>query len=331
MSFKHLSLVEREVLFGMLKSGCSLRNIALKLGRPHSTLSRELKKNTKWGNKYLPCYAQARAKRVGDRQRYKAPLKNPEIFLYVREHIRKPFFWSPETISGSIKLHIPGASVSPEAIYQHIYNPKNRKANLKRFLVRKHSKRRKQTGRSVNKSSKIPHTISIDSRAKYIAKRIQRGHWETDLMEGPRSSKPVLCVTTERATRYTIISKLNNKTTLSKTNNLVRRMNKLPWQLRRTLTLDNGPENTNHLSIAAQLNMKIYFTHPYHSWEKGTVENTIGRIRRFLPKGTDLNNISDDKISELEYVLNSTPRKCLGYITPYEKMFEELQKYSKSI
>jgi len=106
-------------------------------------------------------------------------------------------------------------------------------------------------------------------------------------------------------------------------------MNKLPQELRRTLTLDNGSENTNHSALAEQLNMKIFFAHPYHSWEKGTVENTIGRIRRFLPKGTDLNNISDEKIGELEFVLNSTPRKCLGYMTPYEKMSEELQKYSK--
>jgi len=331
VSFKHLTLEEREIMFGMLQIGVSLRKIALKLGRPHSTLSRELKKNTRWGNKYLPCYAQARAKRVGDRQRYKAPLKHPEIFLYVREHLRKPFFWSPETIAGTIKLQIPGASVSPEAIYQHIYNPKNRNANLKRFLVQKHGKRRKQTGRSVIKSSKIPNAISIDNRAKYITKRIQRGHWESDLMEGPRSTKPVLSVTTERSTRYTIISKLNNKKTLSKTTDLVRRMQKLPVQLRRTLTLDNGSENTNHSALADQLNMKIYFAHPYHSWEKGTVENTIGRIRRFLPKGTDLNNISDEKIGELEFVLNSTPRKCLGYMTPYEKMSQELQKYSKSI
>jgi len=329
VSFKHLSLDEREVLYGMLLLGISLRKIALKLGRPHSTLSRELKKNTKWGNKYLPCLAQTHAKRVGDRQRYKAPLKHPEIFLYVREHLRKPFFWSPETISGTIKLQIPGSSISPEAIYQHIYNPKYKSANLKRFLVRKHNKRRKQTGRSVNRVSKIPNAISIDNRAKYISKRIQRGHWESDLMEGPRSTKPVLSVTTERSTRYTIISKLNNKKTCSKTTDLVRRMNKLPQELRRTLTLDNGSENTNHSALAEQLNMKIFFAHPYHSWEKGTVENTIGRIRRFLPKGTDLNNISDEKIGELEFVLNSTPRKCLGYMTPYEKMSEELQKYSK--
>lgn len=331
MSFRHLSLKEREILYGMTQKGISLRKIAVWLGRSHASLSRELDRNTKWGANYLPCYAQERAKRVGDRQRYKAPLKGPQIFLYVREHLRSPFFWSPETISGRIRIDIPKASIAPETIYQYIYSPKNRQFNLKRYLTRKHGRRRKQKGRSVGKVSKIPQAISIDSRAGYISKRRQLGHWESDLMEGPRSSKHVLSVTVERATRYTMLSRLVNKKTDIKTKYLVKRMGKIPAQALRTLTLDNGAENTNHTYITRQLNINVYFCHPYHSWEKGTVENTIGRIRRYIPKGTDLLQIPKEKISELEYILNSTPRKCLGYLTPYEKMSMELGKISKSI
>jgi IS30 family transposase len=329
VSFRHLSLKEREILYGMVEKGTSLRKIAVEIGRSHTSLSRELSRNTKWDTKYLPCYAQARAVRIGDKQRYKAPLKGPRVFLYVREHLRGPFFWSPETISGRIRLDIPGASITPEAIYQYIYNPKNRQFNLKRYLTRKHGRRRKQTGRSIRKCSKIPNAVSIDNRAKYIDHRRQLGHWESDLMEGPRSSKHVLSVTVERTTRYTVLSRLVNKKSDIKTKYLVKRMRKIPARALRTLTLDNGAENTNHIYLTQQLNISVYFCHPYHSWEKGTVENTIGRIRRYIPKGANLLQISKEKISQLEYILNSTPRKCLGYLTPYEKMDLELRKISK--
>lgn len=145
-------------------------------------------------------------------------------------------------------------------------------------------------------------------------------------MEGPRSSKHVLTVTTERSTRYTIINRLTSKRSLNKTKSLVKRMENIPAHLVRTLTLDNGTENTNHVYLTQQLNISVYFCHPYHSWEKGSVENTIGRIRRYIPKGTDIKEISEEKIQELEYMLNNTPRKCLGYLTPYEKMSIELRK-----
>ena len=327
MLFKHLGLIEREKLYGMLEKGFSHRKISRILGRSQSSVSREVERNTKWGVKYLPCLAQARYKRIGDRQRYKAPLKNPQVFLYVREKLRTG--WSPETIAGRIGLDIPGISITPETIYRYIYSSRIIKFHLAGYLCFKHGKRRKQTGRSVRKYSKIPYAISIDSRAKYISKRKQLGHWESDLMEGPRSSKHVLSVTVERATRYTMLSRLVNKKSDTKNKHLVSRMGKLPAQMLRTLTLDNGSENTNHTYLTRQLSINVYFCHPYHSWEKGTVENTNGRIRRYIPKGTDIKQISDEKISQLEYILNNTPRKCLGYLTPYEKMSLELGKISK--
>ena len=230
MSFKHLDIVEREKLYGMLERGCSHRKIARDLGRMQSSVSREIKRNTKYGKKYFPFYAQKRATRVSNNQRYKAPLKGPEIFLYVREHLRKPFYWSPEIISGRITLDIQNASITPEAIYQYIYARKNRRYNLSKYLTRKHNKRRKQTGRSVHKSSKIPNAVSIDDRAKYIDRRIQLGHWESDLMEGPRSSKHNVSVTVERSTRYTILSKLTSKHAVNKTKAIIKSLiGSLPW------------------------------------------------------------------------------------------------------
>lgn len=326
LSFKHLNLIEREKLYGMLQRGFSHREISKTLNRSQSSISREIKKNTKYDKQYLPFYAQKRAVRVSRIQRSKAPLKRLDIYLYVREHLRKPFCWSPETIAGRISIDLPNASISPEAIYQYVYNPKNRRFNLKQFLTLKHNKRRKQNGRSVRKSSKIPNAVSIDYRAKFINKRKQLGHWESDLMEGPRSSKHNVSVTVERSTRYTILSKLSSKHAKYKTNSVINRLKRFPAKSVKSLTLDNGSENSYHQTISRSLNIKVFFCHPYHSWEKGTVENTIGRIRRYIPKGTNIKPIPNMKIQELEYILNNTPRKCLGYLTPCEKMNKELNK-----
>src|SRR3990167_8663611 len=110
-SFKHLSLLEREKLYGGIREGRSVREMAIELDRNHTSLSRELKNNTKYGRAYVPCLAQRRAERVGFRQRHHAPLKSPEVFLYVRQHLRSPFFWTPEMIAGRMGLDIKGASV----------------------------------------------------------------------------------------------------------------------------------------------------------------------------------------------------------------------------
>jgi len=321
--YKHLSLEEREKYYACSKAGYSLRTIAGFLGRSHSTLSREVNRNIKGGREYIPCYAQRRAKRVEERQRYKAPLKGPQTLVYVRQHLR--MYWSPETIAGRIGVDIPGVSITPETIYGYIYKPQNRRYGLIKYLTLKRNHRKKMSGRAVRRA-KIPNAVSIDKRAKYVAKRRQLGHWETDNMEGPRSTKHVLSVTVERKTRLTVISKVHSKKSKPKTTLLVRRLKRFPAQLVKTLTMDNGAENAQHQLIIQKLGVKTFFCHPYHSWEKGTVENTIGRIRRYLPKGTDLKQVPAGKISDLEYILNTTPRKCLGYLTPYEKMEEELKK-----
>ncbi|MBU0650208.1 IS30 family transposase [Patescibacteria group bacterium] len=323
MAFKHFSLEEREKLYAWKESGLSLRGIARKLGRDHSSVVREYKRNTRCAKPYVPCIAQKRADRVGSRQRYKAPLKGPETLLYVRQHLR--MYWSPETISGRIGMDIPGASITPECIYQYVYKPQNRRYGLIKHLTLKRNHRKKVKCRAVRRV-KIANAVSIDHRAKYIQKRVQIGHWETDNMEGPRSTRHVLSVTVERASRITLLNRLSSKKAKPRTNTLIRRMGKLPARIVKTITMDNGSENTLHEALSLRLGVNTYFCHPYHSWEKGTVENTIGRIRRYLPKGTDLKQVSQVKISELEYILNTTPRKCLGYLTPYEKMESELKK-----
>lgn len=321
--YKQLTLVEREQLYGMQKEGKSLRTIAKWLKRSHSSLSRELRRNIKYGNEYfrneyLPSKAQGLAEKRAKKQRYKAPLKNVKIFLYVRTHLREDG-WSPEVIAGRLRLDHPEHSICHETIYQYIYakRTKSRGMDLEQYLTLRRKKRMKQNGRSVRRHSKIPEAVSIDLRPKIVQKRKQLGHWETDNVIGKQTDKTALSVTVERKTRFTIITKLQDRTAATKTGALITRLQEY---VTRTLTTDNGSENTNHKQIALTLDLAMYFCHPYHSWEKGTVENTNGRIRRYIPKSVSIDPLTDEYIGALEEKLNTTPRKCLQYKTPYEMM-----------
>jgi len=312
MNYRHLDLEERERLYALREQGKSLRSIAKILKRSQSSLTRELQRNIKYGreyfkNEYLPCKAQKLAEKRSAKQRYKAPLKNPETFLYVRKHLRKDG-WSPETIAGRLRLDHPELSICHETIYQYIYakRTKTRGMHLEQYLTLKRKRRMKQNGRSVHRHSKIPEAVSIDLRPKAVQKRKQLGHWETDNVIGKQTDKTALSVTVERKTRFTIITKLKDRTAATKTTALI---NRLQVYVTKTLTTDNGAENTNHQQIANTLDLAMYFCHPYHSWEKGTVENTNGRIRRYIPKGVSIESITDEYIAALEEKLNHTPRK----------------------
>ena len=321
--YNHLTLEEREQFFLWKAQKVSLREIGRRLNRSHTTFSREPKRNSKGkrGGEYIPCHAQKKAEKRTVEQRTKAPLKNPCIFLYVRKHLRNNG-WSPETIAGTLPLDHPGESICHETIYQYIYSrkTKSRKMHLEQFLTLKRKKRMKQNGRSVKRYSKIPEAISIDVRPKSVEKRNQVGHWETDNIIGKATDKTALSVTVERVTRLTLLNKLPNRTTIGKTEAVVSRLVMFPKKFKRTLTVDNGAENTNHQQITKETDMQVYFCHPYHSWEKGTVENMNGRIRRLIPKGVSIDTITDEYIRAVEHKLNSTPRKCLQYKTPYEMM-----------
>ena len=327
--YKHLSLEEREKLYFLKGQGLSLRDIGKILGRKHSSLSRELRRNkTGLGKEsreylifeYIPCKAQIKADKRAIKQRIKAPLKETLIWLFVREHLREPFNWTPEEISGRLpKIH-GGKSICTEAIYQYIYSKKAKRCKLWELLPNARKHRMKKLGRKVQRSGKIPGSISIDLRPKVVGRRKQFGHWETDNIIGKNTDDSALSVSVERVTRYTILTKLNNRSAQTKTDTLVKRLLRFTVQSRRTLTADNGKENSYHNQITVQTTMKVFFCHAYHSWEKGTVENTNQRIRRFIPKGLSMDQISEEYIKQLEYKLNNSPRKCLNYLTPQEKM-----------
>lgn len=328
--YKHLSLEEREKLSFLKGQRLSLRQIAKILDRKHSSLSRELARNkTGFGKRsreyltfeYIPCKAQAKSDKKAIKQRRKAPLKETLIWLFVRTHLREPFSWTPEEISKRLPLEHINKYICTESIYQYIYSKQGRRYKLWELLPNTRQHRMKKLGRRVQKQrdGKIPGSISIDLRPKVVGRRKQFGHWETDNIIGKITDDSALSVTVERVTRYTILD-IVQRSANSKTESLISRLLNYPQDLRKTLTTDNGAENSYHYQITTLIGLKVFFCHAYHSWEKGTVENTNGRIRRFIPKGMSIDQVTEEYIKQLEYKLNNTPRKCLNYLTPQEKM-----------
>jgi len=326
-TFHHITLEEREKLYGWQKEGLSLREIAKKLGRSHTSLSRELHRNAKYGNSYLPCRAQKKADKRTVRQRRKAPLKSSLVYLYVRGHLR--LGWSPEQIAGRIKIDHRGETIDDETIYRYIYQKDwyVRRDKLWRHLTLQRKRRMKKGGRHVHRESRILEAVSIDKRSRVVAKRKQIGHWESDNVIGRQTDKTALSTTVERVLKVTLLSKLSAKTARAKKKALFTKMAMLPDILRKTMTVDNGSENADHKQITQSLGMDVYFCHAYHSWEKGTNENTNGRVRRYIPKGVSIDAIDEKTIQLIEWQLNTTPRKCLGFRTPYEALQEYLTKH----
>lgn len=319
MTYTHLSQDERDAIAVLRTESRSLRFIAKTMNRDPGTLSRELKRNAPpvHTGYYLPHKAHERAVLRNQQSHQRERLKNPKIRGYVRRRIKAD--WSPELTAGRWNALHPENPISHEAVYQWIYADAR---DLIPCLVRAHKKRERRGYSRKHKRPHIPNRISITERPKEAETRRVAGHWETDTAVS-RKSKAALQVTTERKTRYTRIAKLSAKTAHAMRVALTRRLSRVPIKLRSSITYDNGTENTDHEETNRILGIKSYFCEPYHSWEKGTVENTIGLVRRFLPKKTDFAIVSSKDIRKIERWLNNRPRKCLHFKTPAEAMRAE--------
>lgn len=324
-TFKQLNLKEREVIRNMLWEKKSMREIARALGRNASTISRELKKHRSARNKvYAPCLIQKRVDCMRQKRGSRPRLKSNVIRNYTEEKLK--LGWSPEQIAGRLSKDYPGISISHEAVYQYIYSRCQQQGwgakcygdDLRVYLRRKHKwRKRKYVPCQAPKQGTILNAVSIEQRPKFIEKRKQIGHWEGDSLES-KKSKARLNTMVERATGLLLISKLKNGTSKETTEAVTLKLSSLPRQMRRTLTLDNGKENAEHEAITHKTGVKIYFCHPYASWERATNENTNGLIRCYLPKGTDFAKVNEKQIQKIEAVLNTRPRKRLNYLTPLE-------------
>lgn len=306
-TYKHFSEEDRDTLARLYHRGRSLRSIAHFMGRSASSLSREIRRNST-AVEYRVFSAQKRAERRFRDHHRRPRLKNDALKIQVRSLLEQK--WSPETIAGSLERQQGKSVVSPEAIYQWIYQEAPElSVNLARARSRRRKRLRVKWGRV-----RIPERVSIHQRPEGIQKRIDPGHWESDLMVG--LGQTALQVVVERKTRYTKIGRIPNKSAQASYQGLRSLLITVPPSLRKTITYDNGAENVLHRELNAALGTESYFCEPYHSWEKGTVENMNGVIRRFLPKKTNFDKISEEYLKAIEVWLNNKPRKCLGFQTP---------------
>jgi len=328
--YTHLSNEEREKIFLLNGRGKGQREIGEILGRDHRTIGRELERNSLRSigdsNPSIPLYSPSKAEDLAEERRRNSKVKkldDPSLRNFVINKLNRG--WSPEQIAGRLKLKAENASVSHETIYQFIYAKENKHLRLWEFLRRRYPKRRKKYDRKVKRSKRleIPNRTLIDQRPEEASHRAKIGHWETDLIEGKKSSKDVISIEVERRSRYTMLTKLENKEALPKMNALNRNLGKLPSSLVKSITFDNGKENYYHQEVADNLSCRTFFCNPYHSWEKGTVENTGGLVRQYLPKGTDLSTIEKPELSYIAKELNDRPRKVLNFSTPREVIRKE--------
>jgi len=312
---KKLSLEERERIAVFKASGKSLREIAVLLGRHHSSLSRELRRNKSRifrSRGYWPAQAQMKAQKRKSKASRKPRLRNPQVRNYVVEKLKK--FWSPELIAGRIRLDFPDLRISHEAIYQFIYEDA---WELFPFLARKHKRRRLRFNHKKPTHLAIPHRTFIAKRPEAINQRLEFGHWEGDSMVS-RANTVSLHALLERKSRYLKLTKILRNSSDCVRNAVIRKLSPLKISARRSITYDNGSENSDHREINQKLETRSYFCNPYHSWEKGSVENAIGLVRRFIPKKTDLEKIPSTEISQIQNLINNRPKKCLNYQTPKE-------------
>lgn len=319
MRYNHLSIEEREKIQELLWQNKSIRQIAEELGRSPSSISRELKKNNpKQKKRYTPRLAHERALKKRSSRGAPKLEKDTELYQYVVYHLK--LGWSPEQIAAV------RGDISHEAIYQHVYRQIYRAGHgevkptgedLRPFLAR-HRKRRMPKGHRVPRRVLKGELPSIEERPTLVG----AGHWEDDSIVYTPTSAVRLRTTNERMSGLVFIDKVHTRTMRAANRITIKRLSVLPPQYRQTLTRDRGSENLGYQELEEVLGIKCYFAHPYHSWERGANENLNGLIRRYLPKGTDFTTISDLQLREIEYLINSRPRKRLGWKSPYQVFYE---------
>lgn len=319
--YRHLNGTERDLLAVWNGQGMSIRMMADRLHRNPATISRELRRNRSLvSGHYVAIAAQSQAMRRAVETRKRHPLKQPWVYAYVFEKLRAG--WSPEQIAGRLALEHGQSVVCLETIYRFIYRKNNQEKRLWEYLPRKQKSRKKQHGRGVQKV-RIPQRVSIHQRPDAIDERIEFGHWEGDTVEGRRSEKDGIHTEVERVTRFFLARKVHRIASAETVHAQMKLFVQLPDDARRSTTLDNGREHHRHLALRF-LKMRTYFADPYSSWQRGTNENSNGLLRRYLPKQTSFQGLSQQELDDIVLEMNNRPRKCLGYNTPREKFEEQL-------
>jgi transposase, IS30 family len=319
-TYKQLSVDDRCEIARLSTNGGSVGQIAAALDRSPSTISRELNRNRGRQLGYKPSYAQqqTRARRwKGSRLERDASLRR-EVLAGLRRG------WSPEQVAGRLARERGRKVISYESIYRFIYAQITRTTDFKwrRYLPRGKSKRGPRGKRGGSPASFIAGRVSLAERPSEAADRKVPGHWEADLMMFSKYRQAILAVH-ERTSRLLLAVPIERKLASGIASHLVRLFKAVPRALRRTVTFDNGTEFAAHLSLQSLL-MKTFFCDPHAPWQKGGIENAFGRLRRFIPRKTDLAKLPTRRFRQSIAAYNNTPRKCLDFRTPAEAFSQAL-------
>lgn len=330
---EEFTLEERQRIHVMRRRGCGFAEIGQSLNRDPKVVKRASRRyqpenpivrreqtaleRAKWDHE------QCQARRRKAKQRVR--LKTRERQQYVEERLGKA---SPEQIAGRYKLEHPGERFSHESIYQWIYRDRPDLA-AKLELVSKRGNRKRNTNRRYRFKEPAAPKTSITLRPEGGNNRTECGHFERDTVMGKKSTGACVLNITERLSRVAFLAKLHACNADAVSSATLRRLKPLPEELRRSMTQDNGSENSNHAKEEQELKMSQFFCHPYSAFERGTVE-VVNRfaVRRPFPKGTDFSTVNFKQIEEAETLFNNTPRKVLGFRTPLEVFAEYLKPYN---
>lgn len=315
MSYKHLSLEERHYIQLSMEKGLTLSEIAQALERSTSTILREVRRNT--GQRG---YRYQQANRMAEERHQMKPeaIKlTQEITSLIDAYICLE--WSPEQIAGRLKAD-DVISLHHETIYQYILADKKAGGDLYTHLRHQEKTYRKRYGSAHNRNG-IPDRADIDERPQVVNERGRLGDWEADTMIG-KNHKGVFVTLDERKSKLRLAMPVISKRARDVTDAILDLFKPLKSFVE-TITFDNGKEFAFHKEVASKLSCDTYFAKPYHSWERGQNENANGLLRQYFPKSMELIEVTRKQVSDAVHKLNSRPRKCLGYKTPYE-VFEEL-------
>jgi len=322
---KPLTIDDRQYILKMRKLGLGTCEIANKLSRNHSVVSRFLSNIpyspylSRMDSYELAYEMHQRAKQKRRTSRKKQRLKSKAIRDYVQDRIIEG--WSPELIAGKLKLDHPGLKTNYESIYQWIY--KERRELIKYLYYNGEKRNRKRASKRSNRSKPgYVAKTSIDQRPRSVNSRKEFGHWEGDTIVS-RQSKSAIFNLVERKTRYLLLKKMPDLTADSGAMVVIGNLSMIPPKLRKTATFDNGPENSDFTRMEKELGINTYFCHPYTASERGTVENRNKFLRKYFPKKTDFEKVTDAEVQMVQDKHNHRPMKCLGFRTPHEVFSEQ--------
>jgi IS30 family transposase len=316
-TYSHVTLAERSQIEILFNKGYAQTDIAKVLGRAPSTICRELERKVYGAYSARKANHKAYVKRKYAKYQGMKVNEDMKLAEYITTYLRKG--WSPEQVAGRLADEVGFRLVSHTAIYAWLRSVHGRQleSELKKLKRRRKSKKKRA------KVVQLEGRVFIDDRPAAVADRRYFGDWEGDFIVSGKGKKTSLLVLHERKSRYVFLRKVRHKTTDIVERTLVEMIR--PLQNFRSLTLDNDIAFVHHEKISKEIGIPLFFCHPYASWEKGGVENSNRFIRRWIPKGADIAEWSDEEIQKIEWWMNSLPRKVLGFKTPEEVMMQNGQ------